>query len=47
MSTPDRTEKTGAAYRREALIAAQAKTWQAVHAIGQRVRPGLQQQSAR
>jgi Xaa-Pro aminopeptidase len=47
MSTPDRTEKTGAAYRREALIAAQAKTWQAVHAIGQRVRPGTRESEAR
>ena len=47
MSTPDLTEKTGAAYRREALVAAQAKTWQAVDAIGRRVRPGIRESEAK
>jgi Xaa-Pro aminopeptidase len=47
MSTPDLTEKTGTAYRREALIVAQSKTWQAVHEIGRRVRPGLRESEAK
>jgi Xaa-Pro aminopeptidase len=47
VSTPDLTEKTGAAYRREALVAAQAKTWQAVDAIGRRVRPGIRESEAK
>lgn len=47
MSTPDLTEKTGAAYLREALVAAQAKTWQAVDAIGRRVRPGIRESEAK
>lgn len=47
MNTPDFTEKTGAAYRREALVAAQAKTWQAVDAIGRRVRPGIRESEAK
>lgn len=47
MSTPELTEKTGAAYRREALIAAQARTWLAVNEIGRRVRPGTRESDAK
>lgn len=41
------TEKTGSAYRREALIAAQARTWEAVDEIGRRVRPGMRESEAK
>ena len=47
MTHPDLTEKTGPAYRREALIAAQARTWQAVNEIGRRVRPGTRESEAK
>ncbi len=40
-------ERTGAGYRREALLRAQAKTWEAVHAIGRRVRPGMRESEAK
>jgi Xaa-Pro aminopeptidase len=41
------TEKTGSAYRREALIAAQARTWEAVDEIGRRVQPGMRESEAK
>lgn len=40
-------QRTGAAYRREALLHAQAKTWEAVRAIGPRVRPGMRESEAK
>lgn len=40
-------ERTGAAYRREALLHAQAKTWEAVNAIGRRVAPGMRESEAK
>ena len=40
-------ERTGAGYRREALLHAQAKTWEAVNAIGRGVRPGMRESEAK
>ena len=36
-------ERTGRGYRRDALLHAQAKTWEAVNAIGARARPGMRE----
>ena len=41
------SERVGAGYRREALLAAQARTWQAVDEIGRRVRPGTRESEAK
>ena len=47
MSAAAQTEKTGAGFRREALLAAQAMTWRAVKEIGRRVVPGTRESEAK
>jgi len=40
-------EAVGEAYRRDALLFAQQQTWRAVHAIGERVAPGVRESELR